>query len=281
MFRSQKKTIEHVLLSLLPALAVLLWASSPAAADGSRRVKYSQNDIVPISAKIRFSTVIVLPPAEEIMTITTGDKEFWIINGNHNLCYVHPAKPDSRSNMNIVTSSGHVYSFLLNEISKVPNAEPDLKVFVDPTEDSFVTGQAATVAYVRASEVEAYRTELTALRSDQEGKIRAAKENAETQIAQFKREFPAHLQFDYRLDKHASQPPFHVTAIYHDDKFTYIKSDAQEKPTIYEMKDGKPNLINFDFENGMYIVPKVMDSGYLAVGKRKCSFERRTLTVSR
>jgi type IV secretion system protein VirB9 len=41
------------------------------------------------------------------------------------------------------------------------------------------------------------------------------------------------------------------------------------------LKDGKPNLISFQVENGVYIVPKVIDSGYLAVGTKKLPFARR------
>ena len=68
--------------------------------------------------------------------------------------------------------------------------------------------------------------------------------------------------------------PFNISAIYHDDRFTYIKSAAQETPTIYEVKDKKPNLINFDLENGVYVVPKIVDEGYLVVGKKKITFSR-------
>jgi type IV secretion system protein VirB9 len=83
-------------------------ASAFAAADEARVVKYSKEDIVPVNAKLRFSTLIVLPEDEEILDFTTGDKEFWIINGAHNLCYVHPAKAGIRSNLNLITASGHV-----------------------------------------------------------------------------------------------------------------------------------------------------------------------------
>jgi type IV secretion system protein VirB9 len=44
---------------------------------------------------------------------------------------------------------------------------------------------------------------------------------------------------------------------------------------LYEVKDGKPNLIAFQFENGVYIAPKIIDNGYLAVGKKKLVFARR------
>src|SRR5437667_6906034 len=105
-----------------------------AAEPGARVVKYSREDVVPVHAKLRFSTLIVLPDDEEILDFTTGDREFWIINGSHNLCYVHPAQAGIRSNLNLITATGHVYSFLLTEISSDPNAQPDLKLFVEPKE---------------------------------------------------------------------------------------------------------------------------------------------------
>jgi len=43
---------------------------------GARVVKYSREDVVPVHAKLRFSTLIVLPDDEEILDFTTGDREF-------------------------------------------------------------------------------------------------------------------------------------------------------------------------------------------------------------
>ncbi len=73
---------------VLATLCFMWLEATPAVADsgGARTVKYSQQDIVPVRAKLRFSTLIVLPPSEEILDYATGDKEFWIINGAHNLC---------------------------------------------------------------------------------------------------------------------------------------------------------------------------------------------------
>ena len=78
--------------------------------EGARVVKYAKEDVIPVHAKLRFSTLIVLPDDEEILDFTTGDREFWIINGAHNLCYVHPAQAGIRSNLNLITASGRVYS---------------------------------------------------------------------------------------------------------------------------------------------------------------------------
>ena len=168
------------------------------AENGARVVKYSQNDIIPIQAKVRFSTLIVLPADEEILDFTTGDKDFWIINGTHNLCYLHPAQSGIRSNLNLVTASGHVYSFLLNEISKEPDSEPDLKVFVMPNDESSVAGSAAPARYVRASELEAYKSEVTELRDQLSQELQKAQEQTSSQVDRFKqelsRETPVRLQ---------------------------------------------------------------------------------------
>jgi len=251
------------------------YTPSLAAVDGARVVKYAKEDIVPVRAKLRFSTLIVLPENEEILDFTTGDKEFWIINGAHNLCYIHPAQTGIRSNLNLITAAGHVYSFLLTEISNDPNAEPDLKLFIEPKKGSAISGNTALQGYVRAGEAEAYKKELDALRSDTEKQIREAQAQVAEQINKFKANYQTKLHFDYSLSAKAAQDPFLVSAIYHDDNFTYIQCAAHEKPTLYEIKDGKPNLINFELQNGVYIVPKVLDNGYLTVGKKKLTFTKQ------
>jgi type IV secretion system protein VirB9 len=248
----------------------------PVRADttGARVVKYSQNDIVPVNAKLRFSTLIILPENEEILDFTTGDKDFWIINGAHNLCYIHPAQAGIRSNLNLITASGHVYSFLLTEISSDPSSDPDLKIFIEPKEESGIGTGAFAQNYVPANEAAAYKQEIQTVRDQANAQVQAAQANAQQQIQKFRSEYATKLQFDYRFDSKGDAQPFLVSAIYHDDAFTYIKCAASEKPAIYEVKDGKPSLINFDLVNGVYIVPKIVDSGYLAIGKKKLAFSR-------
>jgi type IV secretory pathway VirB9-like protein len=259
-------------------LGVVAFPLSPAHATtdaAARVVKYSKEDIVPVRAKLRFSTLIVLPEDEEILDFTTGDKEFWVINGAHNLCYVHPAQAGIRSNLNLITASGHVYSFLLTEISNQPNVDPDLKIFVEPKEGSGLATNAALRGYVSAGEAEAYKKELDTLRWQTADQVRAAQAVATEQVGRFRSTYATKLQFDYLVDAKVEREPFLVSAIYHDDAFTYIKCAAREKPALYEIKDGKPNLIPFQLENGVYIAPKIIDTGYLAIGKKKMPFARR------
>src|SRR5580704_561851 len=127
---------------LVAGVAIPASPAHAATEAAARVVKYAKEDIVPVHAKLRFSTLIVLPDNEEILDFTTGDKEFWIVNGAHNLCYVHPAQAGIRSNLNLITATGHLYSFLLTEISNEPTAQPDLKLFIVPREGSSVTAAA-------------------------------------------------------------------------------------------------------------------------------------------
>ena len=98
----------------------------------------------------------------------------------------------------------------------------------------------------------------------------------EERVSQFRASFPTEMQFPYRFK--ARQRPFNVAAIYTDGRFTYIRADATELPALYELvEDGlgstSPNLVNFQVEKGLYIVPKVLERGYLAIGKQKLEFE--------
>ena len=92
-------------------------------------------------------------------------------------------------------------------------------------------------------------------------------------VATYQQQYPGRLQFVYGTPKH--DKPFLVRAIWHDGQFTYIKTDARELPALYEMKDGAPALVNFNVENGTYVVPKVVERGYLSLGKERFSFAQQ------
>jgi type IV secretion system protein VirB9 len=90
---------------------------------------------------------------------------------------------------------------------------------------------------------------------------------------EYKSAYPLSLKFEYVF--HANEAPFKIQAIYHDDHFTYIKTAAPEKFSVYEMRDGKPNLVSYQLNNGTYIIPKVMDSGFVELGKKRLEFTRK------
>lgn len=242
-------------------LAVLAAASAVAQSREARTIKYSAKDIVLIKAKLRYTTLIVLPQNEKILDFVTGDKDFWIVEGTQNFCYIKPAKQGSTTNVTLITAAGNVYSFLLKEIGETD--EPDLKVFIEPKDQSIVQALNSPPKFVPASEVQGLREQAT-----------LSMTQAEKDKEAFRADYPIKsLKFDYVFDK--DKKPFMVSAIYHDDRFTYIRSSAEEKPTLYEVKDGSPNLINFDLKEGVYVVPKILDSGYLVIGKHRMDFKRQ------
>jgi type IV secretion system protein VirB9 len=147
----------------------------------------------------------------------------------------------------------------------------DYKVFVEPQEEASSINSPHP-RFVPAEEMAQYQKQITLLQEQVTLAETQANQSKEKEVSEYKSKYPSSLRFPYH---YKSQEPFVVTAIFHDGTFTYIHSNAREKPAIYEIKDGKPNLINFQLENNCYIVPKVIDRGYLQVGKKKMEFRRR------
>ena len=244
-----------------PIVPLLLGLSATVAhgQQSARLVKYHANDIVSVRAKMRYTTLIQLPSTEKILEIATGDKDFWIIDTVGNYCFLHPAKEGIHSNLNLITDKGSVYSFTLDDVE---TGDPDLKVVIEPSDSSSLAAANGADKLVSASEVDAARAQA-----------RIAQSSVRTAVEQFRATYPTQaLKFDYTFH---NDKPFEVSAIYHDDKFTYIKSSAAEKFSIYEIKDGKPNLITFQLKYGTYVIPTVVDKGYLEIGKHRLEFQRK------
>jgi len=224
----------------------------------ARIVKYHTNDIVNVRAKMSYTTLIQLPATEKILDAATGDKDFWIIDKVGNYCFVHPAKAGIHSSLDLITDKGTVYSFTLDDVE---SGDPDLKVVIEPSDTSSLTAVGGPNKLVSASEIEVARAQA-----------QLAQNHAAAVVEQFRADYPTKsLKFDYTFH---TETAFAVSAIYHDDHFTYIKSSASEKFAVYEVKDGKPDLINFQLKDETYVIPKVIDHGYIEIGKRKLTFDR-------
>ena len=244
---------------------ILIGTPSPpllaqAESTGIREVSASSQSLIPLQTRVRYTTMVVLPEGEEILDVICGDKDFWVISSTHNIAHVKPAKEGAATNMNLVTASGAVYSFLLTE--KGGAGTPDLKVYVN-ADPSAPQGKPK---YYSAAQVEDLQAELT----EAKAQVDAANRRATESIAAYQQQYPSKLQFTYGPVKY--EKPFLVRSIWHDGQFTYIKADASELPALYEVKDGKPALLNFQVHEGTYVVPKVLDKGYLALGKERFEF---------
>jgi type IV secretion system protein VirB9 len=251
--------MQHILISVMLAVAI----SVPAVAQdaSARTVQYHSEDIVPIRAKLKYTTLIQVPPTEKIMEAATGDKDFWVVDVVGNFCFVHPAKSGISTNLNLITDKGNIYSFTLQDVSSTSQL-PDLKVLIEPADRSSIVAASGPPQFVPAAQLEQATEQLAALQTHVKQAVDEYKSNYQTQ-----------LKFDYRFK--ANEAPFDIQSIYHDDKFTYIKTTAPEKFSVYEMKDGKPNLISYQLQDGTYVIPKVMDSGYVELGTKRMDFSRK------
>ena len=238
----------------------------------TRTIPYHARDLVTLHAKVRYTTLIALPEGEDIIEVTCGDKEFWIVNAHGALAYVKPAKPGSETNLNLLTASGQVYAFVLSEISDKKGAEPDLAVYLEPDDPASVARAHEPPTYVPAQQLEDFRAQAEIAREDARRATATAEAHLDEGLTAFRTTYPLRLQFTYRVALGTS--PFFIRAMFHDDHVTYIQAQAPELPSLYELKDGMPNLVNFDVHDGTYVVPKVLDSGYFTIGKKRLVFTR-------
>ena len=228
----------------------------PAAHEGEDRIHS-------IRARVRHTTVIVLPAGERILDFVAGDSEYWHLTGAANVAYLKPLSEDAATNIALVCESGRIYSFLVKEHGEEP---PHLVVRVESGAEPAAMSAQGAPAFVARSEVAAYR-EMAAEAAQAARRARAA---AAAEIETFRASYPERLAFEYRLDRDASRRPFLVEAMWHDGQFTYIRSRAQEAPALYELKDGEPALVAFDLTaDGLYVARRVLGDGWLQIGEER------------
>ena len=265
-----------VLLTALPCDA----AAQQATGDEARLTvpDESGDRIHRLRARVRHTTLIVLPAGERILDFVVGDSEYWHLTGAANVAYLKPLAEAAATNVALVCESGRIYSFLVSEHADDP-AHLVFRVEAG-AEAAGMSGGAGGPAFVARSEVAAYRemaaeaAEASRTAQEQaEAGILEAQQWAEAEVEAFRAEYPARLAFEYRLDRRTSERPFLVEAMWHDGRFTYIRSRAQESPALYETKDGEPGLVAYDLtEDGLYVARRVLGDGWLQIGDRRAGW---------
>ena len=258
-------------ISLAP-LGALLWLATPAqAADaaGARHVEVTPDMVVEVSARVRYTTAIVVPADERILTFVCGDSEYWALEGTANIALLKPMKEGIATNVALITDRGSIYSLTATE-----GGEPDLKVFLhrpeeEPEDGGLIGTPLKQPAFVAAAEVEGWREQAERAREQARAAERAAQEQVANGVEEFRRRYPGTLRFDYRLPAAAAASPWHVRAMWHDQRFTYLLCDAAEAPALYEEQEGGPALVAFDYEDGLYVARHVLGRGWLQVGKQR------------
>ena len=269
-------------------LTALLLAALPAGAaaqqeddDAFLRVpvpEEGEDRIHRLRTRVRHTTVIVLPADENILDFVVGDSEYWHLTGAANVAFLKPLRPDAATNIALVCESGRIYSFLVAEHSDGP---PHLVVRVESgAEAARLSGGTGRPAFVARSEVAAYQQMAAeaaeaarSAREAAEAGILEARSQAESAIEEFRAGYPERLAFEYRLDGDAADRPFLVEAMWHDGRFTYLRSHAQESPALYELRDGEPALVAYDLsEDGLYIARHVLGDGWLQIGDKRAAW---------
>ncbi|HEY0308055.1 MAG TPA: TrbG/VirB9 family P-type conjugative transfer protein [Acidobacteriaceae bacterium] len=238
-----------------------------------RTVTVSEADAPPaIRAGLLQSTLIMLPAEEKVANVFAGDTVDWVFDGGHvasRFISVKPKSANTTTDIHIVSDHGNEYTLQLREVSNDADPHFDSKVFIVPGDKAAKDRLAELPVFVPAAELEKAKQEASAAKEAQVAELKAEDNKAE----QYRSQYPGTLHFDYTWDTKKGNA-LGLEQIWHDDKFTYLRGHFQETPALYEVKDKKGSLINFDFNAGLYIVPKELDHGYLAIGRKKVEFHR-------
>ncbi|MXW68025.1 MAG: hypothetical protein F4Z72_13625 [Gemmatimonadales bacterium] len=264
-----------LLLAVLPCDAAAQQSSADATLLRVPLPEEGEERIPRLRARVRHTTVIVLPAGERILDFVSGDSEYWHLTGAANIAYLKPLAEDAATNVALVCESGRIYSFLVSEHGEKP---PHLVVRVEAGAEA--AALAGAPGFVARSEVAAYRQMAAqaveaagVAREEAEAGIAEARGRTEAEIEAFRASYPERLRFEYRLDREASERPFRIEAMWHDGEFTYLRSRAQESPALYELRDGEPSLVAFDLtEDGLYVARRVLGDGWLQIGDKRAGW---------
>lgn len=243
--------------------------------DKSRVVQASEKTVIQIRTAVLESTLLTLPENEKVAITFAGDTKNWQIQATKvptRYLSVKPMVAHTQTNLHIITDHGNDYSFLLTEVSG--SSDPyDVKVFIEATDRKMQENIQAAPVMVSAEESDRAKREAEQAKKDAEAGIKAAQTKAAADTEAYRESYPSKLNFAYTWNKEKGDK-FGLQQIWNDDRFTYFKAHPNEAPALYELKDGKPSLVNFDLKDGIYTVTKLMDAGWLAVGKTQVDFRR-------
>ena len=260
---------------MLPAASVTCAQPAPKhfVPSAPRTVLVSASAAPPVvRAALLQSTLIELPPEEKVANVFAGDTVDWVFDGGHvasRFISIKPTVANSMTDIHIISDHGNEYTLELQEVSGDPDPHFDSTVFIQPGDRATKEKLIELPVFVPASELDQAKQQIAAAKAAEAATL----STEQTKEEEYRSQYPGTLRFDFTWDR-SKGDALGLQEIWHDDKFTYLRGQFQETPALYEVKDGKPSLINFDFSNGLYTVPKELDRGYLAIGKQKVEFHR-------
>jgi len=215
-------------------------------------------------------TEIILPKGEKAVSVDIGDPNFWeakFIEGAERFVMVKPSKAGRPStNLHILTDHENTYSFDCHEVSSTPGEPIDVKIIVRPREIHSAEGPPKLYTAAAVEQLKKQADDSQKEISDVKAR---AKEDEHREEIKIRSELPKQLHFNYRFDR--GKDPINIQQVWDDGKFTYVKAYPRELATFYEVADGKPMLVesSYDRDGGIYIIRKLIKSGYFQIGKAK------------
>jgi hypothetical protein len=242
--------------------------------DGFREFTLNSRTIGTIHGKVGLTITLSMPPDAALDDLSVGDGDGWTaaaIKSGHNVIKITPLKPGAETNMTLILADGEVYTWMLKE--GVKGVVPDQQLVAKSADAApgvirrqFIPVEACT------QQTDAAQREVASLRQA----LVEANANADDRVAE--REVGVRREYALSIRRYHVEPlnkaPFFVRNIWADDEFTYIQLDAPELPAIWELLDGKPNLLNpipLPGKNGkvsIIRIPKVVAVGKLSMGSK-------------
>lgn len=280
--------MNRITLSLIFAAAALFAADNKPAEkptppvnvriDPPRTVVVGERSITPIHICQLQVTTLVLPQGELTRNSTVADTENWKTETTESkqasrYLNIHVKQPlTNQTTLNVMTDHDSSYTFILD----MNSGTCDSKVFID-ADSALAKRIENTRPWLSPDDADRLRAEVTEARKGQA----AANASVDAKIDEFRSKYPSKLHFDYQYDAKLAKK-MGVHSIYSDGKFLFVSITAIHTPVLFEVKDGKPVEIAFDFKAGLYTAP-VIEEGYLVSGgngngkhQEKLTFKRET-----
>ena len=254
------------------AVVALVALAGAAEAQGIRTVA-DEGEPIAIVTQVRHTTTVVVPSVETIVDVVAGDAEYWDVTSSGHVAYVKPLEAGTASNVTLVAASGRVWALVVSESSA---DDPDLVVYIDPPRAGPGTlARAMPLAFTAAAALTAEQAHQAAARAALEDvaaaavdEVAAVRAEHAALTAAWLGAYPGRIEFPYVLEPRARAEPFLVEGLWHDGRFTYLRSRAQETPALYEFTtDGAAALVAYDLhDDGLYVADHVLGPGRLVIG---------------
>ena len=259
----------------IPALSQTAATAKPhIQANAPRSVVIVETETPPvIRTGLLQSTLILLPAEEKVATVFGGDTSSWVFDGGHvasRFISIKPKVANSTTDVHIVSDHGNEYTLQLREVSADADPHYDSKVFISPGDQTAKEKLVTLPVFVPAAELDKAKREA----AEAEAKEATERKQEEAKAESYRSQYPGQLHFDYTWDRKKAEA-LGLQQVWRDEKFTYLRGKFQETPVLYELKDGKGSLINWDYTDGLYTVPKTVLQGYLTIGKQRVDFKRQ------